>query len=369
MRYKEVLSRLLFSDKLNGEVLKNIRIAEAGKDYLIGASGYRLFRFDRRNARWSYFSRVNDLKFAILSRFRLLARLFRAEVHFYKTLRNKEVICIAKGGIYKFSAASGKFEQCFRIPRGNRPLNICEDSHGFLYFGEYFHNAERTSVNIYMSEDSGETWKVVYTFPAGSIRHIHGLHFDEFENSVWVTTGDLEGECMIGYSSDQFSTFNIVFRGGQEYRTCNLLFYGDKILYGTDSETARNYIKQIDRSSLKVSTLAGIQGSVIKSVKIGSRCFFSTTIEPSEINKDQHAYIWMYDDSIKRSIVIAKFAKDCWDHRYFQFGLCRFPEYLVGDDTHLFFTGVALKKIDGHSISLEISKIKELTDSVEYEKT
>lgn len=343
------------------EVFKNIRIVEAGRDYLIGARGYRLFRFDRSTERWSYFSGVNDPKFSFLSRFRLPARLFRAEVHYYKTLRNNEAICIAKGGIYKFSAVSGKFEQCFRIPRGNRPLNICEDRHGFLYFGEYFHNAERASVNIYMSEDSGETWKVVYTFPAGSIRHIHGLHFDEIGNSVWVTTGDLEGECIIGYSGDQFRTFNTVFKGGQEYRACNLMFYSDKILYGTDSETARNYIKQIDRTALKVSTLAEIQGSVINSVKIGNRCFFSTTIEPSEVNKDQHAYLWMYDDFTKKSIIIAKFLKDCWDHRYFQFGLCRFPEYITGDDSYLFFTGVALKKIDGHSISMEISKINELT--------
>jgi len=343
-----------------GTILKNIRILEVGKDYLIGTKGYRFFRYSEDTGKWMLMGKISDKKFYLISFFRMLSRLLRVEVHYFKTLRNGQSICVAKNGIFRFNAQAGVFTKCFDILRGTRPLNICEDKAGNIFFGEYFHNPDRESVHIYMSSDQGVNWKIVYTFPAKSIRHIHGLHFDEYTDSIWVTTGDLEGECIIGRTKDTFRTFDIVFRGGQEFRACNLLFYKNKILYGTDSETAENQLKQFDRETLVVSDLANLQGSVINSVKIGDKGFLCTTVEPSEINKDQHAYIWMVDDLTGKPSVIAKFRKDRWDHIYFQFGLCRFPEYTDRNNPHLYFSGIALKGIDGHSVCMNIGKIKAL---------
>ncbi len=346
------------AEDCEGNFFKNIRVLEVGGDYLIGARGYRLYRFDKTDKQWRFYGKISDRKFAFVSRFRMLSRLLRAEVPFFKTLKNGQPVCIAKSGIFKLNKDTRVFEKCFNIERGSRPLNICEDNEGNIFFGEYFHNPDRESVNIFMSVDNGDHWEIVYSFPEKSIRHIHGLHFDEFTNSIWVTTGDLEGECIIGNTKDKFRTFEIVFRGGQEYRACNLLFYKDKILYGTDSETAENHLKQIDRNTREVTVLADLQGSVINAVKVGDKSFLSTTVEPSEINKDQNSYIWIYDDSSGRASVVAKYQKDRWDHIYFQFGLCRFPEYVSGVDTHLYYSGTALKKIDGNSVSIDIGGIK-----------
>lgn len=338
---------------------RNIKILEVGEDTLIGARGYRLFRYTNSSGKWTYIGKVADTKFALASRFRLVSRLLRTEIHFFSTLTGGAQVCVAKNGIFKLNKTNRRFEKCFNITRGSRPLNLCEDTDGNLYFGEYFHNAEREPVHVYRSADQGDTWSIVYSFPAGSIRHIHGIHADPYTGALWVTTGDLEGECIIGYTTDQFATFNTVFRGGQEYRACNLLFFKDKVVYGTDSETALNYIKQFDRNTMKVTDIAPIQGSVISAVKAGDKCFLSTTVEPSEVNLDQNAYLWMYDDSSGKAAVIASYPKDRLDHIYFQFGLCRLPEYKTGNCNHIYFSGAALRGIDGHSVGLYIGDMNQ----------
>jgi hypothetical protein len=332
-------------------------VVEAGDGCLTGARGYRFFRYSENDKQWRYFGKISDRKFGFLSRFRLLSRLFRADVHFFTTMKNGQPICIAKKGIFKYNPETREFEKCFEISRGTRPLNICEDKEGNIFFGEYFNNPDRESVNIYKSLDYGGTWEVVYTFPAKSIRHIHEIRFDIYTNSIWVATGDLDGECIIGYTDDTFRSFNIVFQGGQEYRTCKLLFFRDKIVYGTDSETAENHLKQIDRMTMKVTDLVSLQGSVINSVQIGEKCFVSTTVEPSEVNKDTNSYVWMYDNETGECRVIVQYGKDYWDHRYFQFGWCRFPEYAGGDNPFLYFHGNALKKIDGSTVCIKISEL------------
>lgn len=117
-------------------------------------------------------------------------------------------------------------------------------------------------------------WEIVYTFPEGNINHIHGLFLDPYTNLIWVATGDRENECIIGYTSDGFGTFNIAFRGGQDYRAANLLFYKDFIIYATDSQYINNEIKMIDRRTLNISVMAQIQGSGIYGGQCGNYGFF-----------------------------------------------------------------------------------------------
>jgi hypothetical protein len=335
----------------------NKRVVGVEKDIILATRGYNFYIKNYSDTRWHYFGRIKDVKYALFSKIRLISRLFRAEVHFFKSLSNGKLICIAKKGIFIFDEKSRCFKKSFNVIRGTRPLNICEDENGNIFFGEYFNNPERDSVNIYKSIDYGVSWGIAYTFPAKSIRHIHEMCFDNYTNSIWVATGDLDGECIIGYTNDLFRSFNSVLKGGQEYRTCKLLFFRDKIVYGTDSETTVNYLKQIDRNTLKVTDLVTVQGSVINSVKIGDKCFFSTTVEPSEVNKDKNSYVWMYDNETGKCKIIAQYKKDLWNHRYFQFGWCKFPEYAESDSQFLYFHGNALKRIDGSTLRLKISDL------------
>jgi hypothetical protein len=84
--------------------------------------------------------------------------------------------------------------------------------------------------------------------------------------------------------------------------------------------------------------------------------FFNTTVEPSVVNTDQHSYIWMVDAASGQVKEIQKFSKDKLDHRYFQFGQCYFPENRANESDSLYFSGCALKGIDGHSVEMSLNQ-------------
>lgn len=295
---------------------------------------------------------VND-KYALPSRIALTRRFFRAEITGLYALANGNRIAVAKKGLFLQKKESTTFEKCFSMPRGSKPLNLCLAPSGNIYFGEYFQNMEKQSVNIYCSKDNAKTWHIAYTFEAGNINHIHGLFFDKFTNRIWVATGDRENECIIGYTEDEFKTFKEVFRGGQEYRTCQLFFYKDFIVFGTDTQYEQNVIKKFDRETLEITKLQEVQGSVIKGGQVGDVAFISTTVEPSKVNKDKYAHLWVTKDGLHWEERY-KAKKDCWPS-IFQFGTFEFPQYYGIDKLErLYFSGRALKGLDGKSTYISL---------------
>ena len=175
--------------------------------------------------------------------------------------------------------------------------------------------------------------------------------YDKYMRRVWVLTGDRENECIIGYTDDEFNTFHEVLRGGQEYRSCQLFFYKDFIVYATDSQYMENEIRSINRNTLEVNTLAKIQGSAIKGGQTGEVAYLSTTIEPSEVNKDCFSHIWVTKDGINWQEVM-KAEKDCWS-AIFQFGTFEFPQDAYNNGK-LWFSGRALKGFDNKYSFVEI---------------
>lgn len=296
---------------------------------------------------------VNDKKFALPSRFVLTRRFFRAEITGLYDIPNGDRIAIAKKGIFLLKKGSDTFEKCFSMPRGSKPLNLCIGASGNIYFGEYFQNMEKQAVNIYCSKDNAKTWHIAYTFEAGNINHIHGLFFDKYTDRIWVATGDRENECIIGYTEDEFKSFVEVFRGGQEYRTCQLFFYKDFIVFGTDTQYEQNVIKKFDRKTLEITELQKVQGSVIKGGQVGDVAFISTTVEPSKVNKDKYAHLWVTKDGLHWEERY-KAKKDCWPS-IFQFGTFEFPQYYGIDKLErLYFSGRALKGLDGKSTYIDL---------------
>ncbi len=294
-----------------------------------------------------------DDKFALLSRFALTRRFLRAEITSFYSIDNGDQLVIAKKGFFIRKQGCKTFEKSFSMPRGSKPLNLCFDPSGNIYFGEYFQNMDKQSVNIYCSEDNAQTWHIAYTFAAGEINHIHGLFFDKYTNRIWVATGDRENECIIGYTEDEFRSFVEVFRGGQEYRTCQLFFYRDFIVFGTDTQYQQNVLKKFDRQTLEIKELHKVQGSVIKGGQVGDVAFISTTVEPSKVNKDRWAHLWVTKDGIH------------WEERYrvkkdwlpfiFQFGTFEFPQYYgINKLERLYFSGRALKGLDGMTTYIDL---------------
>lgn len=316
------------------------------------AKGYDLYVYDNQTGKTTPIGRIPDRRYAFLSRCRLSRRFFRAEITGLYELRDGSLLAIAKKGLFKSQPDTGQWVKCFTVSRGSKPLNICALPNGHLFFGEYFMNKEKQAVNVYRSVDDGDSWQVCYTFSQGNINHIHGLFYDKYTDRMWCLTGDRENECIIGYTEDEFKTFGEVFRGGQEYRSCQLFFFPDYIIYATDSQYMQNCIKRIDRATLEVTRLRNIQGTAIKGKQTTDGCMLSTTVEPSEVNIDQYSHLWFSRDGMQwKELFSAR--KDCLP-AIMQFGSIEFPEYKCNLNGQIYFSGRALKGIDGKSMFFKI---------------
>lgn len=313
---------------------------------LLFADGYRL-----RDERGKY--GVIDSRFSMMSRLSISRRFLRAEITNFYHFANGDRIAVAKKGLFLQKKGSKTFEKCFAMPRGSKPLNLCFAPSGYIYFGEYFQNMEKQTVNIYCSEDNAQTWDIAFTFEAENINHIHGLFFDKYTDRIWVVTGDRENECIIGYTEDEFKSFHEVFRGGQEYRTCQLFFYPDFIVFGTDTQYEQNVIKKFDRKTLEITELQKVQGSVIKGGQVGDVAFISTTVEPSKVNTDKYAHLWVTKDGVHWEERYK--AKKDWLPHIFQFGTFEFPQYYgIEKLERLYFSGRALKGLDGKTTYIDL---------------
>lgn len=328
----------------NMRMLKGKIINVNGSNLLI-SDGYLL-----RDDKGCY--KLRDMKYGFLSHFKLTRRLFRAEITGFYTLSDGTQLVLAKKGIFRRRNNEKDFFKICGIPRGSKPLNLCITPSGNIYFGEYFQNVENLPIHIYKLNVENGSLERVYTFEKGEINHIHGVFFDQYTNRIWVVTGDAEHECIIGYTEDEFKTFVEVLRGGQEYRCCQMFFYRDFIVYCTDSEFIENSVKCIDRKTKAIKVLLNVTGSVIKGGQNGDVSYFSTNIEPSQVNTDKYAHLWISKDGIN------------WEDRYsaqkdslpaiFQFGSFEFPHYESPIGNRFYFSGRALKGLDGKSIFIEL---------------
>lgn len=329
----------------------NTKILFINHQYQLSSYGYDIFKYLQHGSSCKKIGFIIDPKYSQFSKYALFRRFFRAEITGLYLLCDNSMIAIAKKGLFWRSSESGDFQKVFSISRGSKPLNLCILPNGHIFFGEYFQNMKKEAVNIYGSMDNGRTWRIVYTFQAGNINHVHGLFFDRYTRRLWFLTGDRENECIIGYTDDEFQTLHEVLRGGQEYRSCQLFFYKDFIVYATDSQYIQNEICAINRKTLKIKILARIQGSAIKGGQTGDVSYLSTTIEPSKVNKDKFSHIWVTKDGEHWQDVY-KAEKDCWPS-ILQFGTFEFPQNAYCDGK-LWFSGRALKGFDGKSSYINI---------------
>ncbi len=325
------------------------------KEWIV-CKGYRFYKYYPDIGKMEYFSKVVDDKNALLSRFRLIRRFFRAEITHLYHFQNNNWMCIGRKALFKLNHTTGLFEKCATIAKGSRPMNLCQAKDGTIYYGEYCYNPKRKEMCIMQSKDYGSTWSVAYTFVDGRVNHIHGLFADPYSGKVWVATGDDDCACIFGYTEDGFKTFVPLYEGSQQYRVCVPMFREHDIIYATDSQYEQNYIRSINRKTGEVRNLQAIQGSGIYSVQIGQKMLVSTTVEPSIVNKDKNSHLWYSDDG-ENWREIATFKKDIWHTQVFQFGSIRFPYYET-DSNLLIFHGRALRNLDGRTAVLNINEIK-----------
>jgi hypothetical protein len=276
---------------------------------------------------------------------RLTARLFRDGFHALAFLPSGTIVAALPGSIVTLPANETEFLQTFSITRGSRPLHITAVPGGRVFWGEYFDNAARDEVHIYGSADGGVSWDVAYTFPKRAIRHIHNIVHDPWQECLWVLTGDYGDECRILRASYDFTSAEVVLQGKQQARAVAAVPTEDGLYFASDTPLEQNFIYRLERGGT-LSCLAPVSGSSIYGCRVGSQVFFSTMVEPSEINRDLMVRIYgAHAKYPQRWDPLLSWRKDRWPMKFFQYGSAFLPDG-INSTQYLALTTVAVELDD-----------------------
>lgn len=275
------------------------------------------------------------------SRVRLAQRVLRFMFTNVVPLENGDVfvtfdksVGVIRGG--KYRALKGLTRPC-RVLR----FACAVDKAGDVFFGEYIANAARGEMRIYRYAPGADALEVVYAFPANSIRHIHGIYFDEYSDSLVCLTGDDEKECKILRSFDNFKTLEIVGEGDETWRAVSVLFDENNFYYGMDAEYRANHVYKINRATGARKSLGEVGGTVFYSKRVGDNLFFTTTAENAPSQTENAAALWLLDarDNLQK---VCSFKKDRFHPSLFMFGTIHFP-YANRFDDRLYFQTVGVE--------------------------
>lgn len=259
-------------------------------------------------------------------------RLARSGFHHVVIAPQGQIVCVANRHLYALQP-DGSIQALTTI-RGSRPLCVAVLDDG-VYYGEYVSNETRGPVKVLrvsFREPANE--QIVWEFDA--IRHVHGIHHDIETGALWITTGDEDHESTLWRTDDRFGTVSKVLSGSQQTRIVQPVFARDCLYFGSDAPHERNHLYRMQRDGCGLTQLNPVGGSVFYGCRVADSVFFSTAVEPSEVNTLRDAELWgtTTDRSFER---IASFRKDLWPIKLFQYGRILFPNG-PGDGRNLWFS-------------------------------
>lgn len=314
---------------MNLEILnsvKNCQVKFTEGQNIWALRGRYLYLSNNNGKNWKKHSIIRmDLKKEILTKNNLIRRSLCLDHQILIKLEDSTIIVFLGSGIYRSIEEKKSLHKVFSFQNGRRLLanGATKDLDGNIYFGEYFSNKKRKKVEIFKSEDRGIHWYPVYTFAKGSIRHIHAVQFDNYENLLWIATGDNKKEAKIAYSENGGKTFTFIGKGSPIWKTAGLTFTENYVYWGTDNPKDSNYIYRWSRKDKSIEKLTSIEEAVYYSKKVGDYFLFSTVVEKAKNYKNKYAKIYCLD---KRHNFreLYRLKKDIWHPGLFGYGLFEF---------------------------------------------
>jgi len=223
---------------------------------------------------------------------------------------------------------------------------FCRGPEDRILWSEYSGNPERREMRVFVSDDGGQTFQVGYVFSAGEIRHVHNIIYDAALGQYWILTGDFGDEAGFALLSGDLTRLEWVVRGGQHVRGVNAFDFGNRFVFGKDTEKVRNAIMWLDKSTGAVERMQELEGSCIYSCRFGGVYCLTTTVEPSQVNLGTEAQMWISRDGDHWTKVFEA-TRDRWCGKYFQYGSLILPRCLGSDSDTILFSAQSLKGIDG----------------------
>lgn len=232
-----------------------------------------------------------------LRNFSIIRRLtLRPECVELLIMPDGKALAMSAGRIWYQPDYNEKMKETFRlrhygigIGQGirNDGWDILKD--GKILFGEYFRNINRSNVRLFCSEDNGRSWQVAHEFSPGKIRHIHAIQQDPFEDKAWILAGDNKHEPMISWTDNGGYTLNIIGQGAQKYRATQLVFTGNFLFWGADTDHPEDGgIYRYDRKLKRIEKFSSTKGVVLYATRLtGGTIVMSTQSTKGSLSKKE----------------------------------------------------------------------------------
>lgn len=308
----------------------------------------------------------------LLGRLKLATRLLRLGIRAAEAIDNDTIVLSIGNMLYELNLNKEVLSKGYYCGEGVRPLSLTmvKGIDGFddgIYFGGYLINMDKTPVSIYRRIDT-DKWETVFTYPKGTINHVHNIIADHYRNCLWVFTGDFDEASAIWKFSDNYKKIERVFCNDQKYRACVAYSFPEGLLYATDTPFVDDYIYLLNPETGEVKELFPIHGSCIYGCQWKNKYVFSSTVECDgrDISRWKFLfsrkrgvaikdnYVHLYAGDLKEGFQeLYKEKKDCLPYFTFQFGVFKFPSGVNNSD-NLYFYPVATKN-DGSLITISIS--------------
>ena len=284
------------------------------------------------------------------------ARPFRSDKCNVYVNQAGQVLGVRGGWVY--ALRGGRLQPLFAL-QGDCVLHggICEDERGWSYVGEYFMNPNRGPVRIWRLDSALEHFEVAHEFPAGSIRHVHGIYRDPYEPSaLWVCVGDGPGECHLLHTRDRFQTFDTYGDGSQTWRAVRVFFTPTHVCWLTDSSLESNHACRMERAGgkLEIGQPVDCSGWYGTTTREGLYVTFTTVERGPAILRDESSVL-VSEDAFHWEEVFS-FKKDFWRPvQVFKYGVISTPSGMMSNNS-IWLSGEGLVGLDGASLQCRISK-------------
>jgi hypothetical protein len=264
-------------------------------------------------------------------------------------------VIISQGKVYRYDVVEQSLAHVWNLQNCRNVLHqsIAVISGKEIYFGEYGNNGDRAEVPVYRSIDAGKTWKTVFTFAPGKIKHVHGCFYDVYENKIWTLTGDFKNECYLLCSDRDFKHLEWIGDGNQVYRACNLFFEKDEIHWIMDSQLEESFHVRMNRKSRNIQLHQPFPGPVWYIKRLSDGYYLAATAQEVGAGvKDDLAHLFVSTD-LSTWTELKQFYHDGLPKRIFKFGVLGFADGLQESNSFYMFAE-AIKGYDGKAFLCSI---------------
>mgnify|MGYP006080287849 CR=1 FL=1 len=291
-------------------------------------------------------------RFAIL---RPLERLFRSDQYNVLVIDGLvEFIVIRDKKIFLIDSTKKTCKLIGDLPgcRGIMHRAHCKLPDGRVIFGEYGHIPSKGHVPVYIIHPNEYRIEESNCLASIKAKHIHAIRWDEFSNSIWVCTGDEDGECHVIKLSKNLEIVDCLGDGTQTYRTCDFIFTPEEVIWMMDSPLAISRVVTLTRSSGNIVLTACLPGPAWYVVdRLDNLYLMSLVVEPGDAVTTLGAQVLISSDG-KVWERLLYLEKDTWPS-IFKYGVC---EIGSDSDSHFYVNYQATVFNDGNSDCFRISK-------------